>query len=97
MDNTKLLHHIGAGLGFVGLLVWYLIAAELGIVNWITLQAPESHSGAGFMIAIMIVMTPGLFLWKLYNRWLERRLNISGRYYEDDFYRTEKKDEPDSH
>lgn len=84
--KSKLLHNLGAMAGFVGLLLWYLAGKELGILEWITQLFPASHAGAGLMVAIMLVMTPGFFLWKLYNRWLERRLQIRGRYYEDEFY-----------
>ncbi len=39
------------------------------------------------MVAIMVVMTPGFFIWKHYNRWLEKRLNIKGKYYEEGFFK----------
>jgi hypothetical protein len=38
------------------------------------------------MLGIATVMIPGFFVWKLYNRWVERRLDIRGRYYEDSYY-----------
>jgi hypothetical protein len=39
------------------------------------------------MVGIMIMMTPGLFLWTLYNRWIEKRLKVKGIYYEDEYYK----------
>ena len=38
------------------------------------------------MLGIMLAMTPGFFIWKLYNRWLERKLAVTGKYYEDEYY-----------
>ena len=86
LDNKKL-HHIGIAVGLIGLGCWYLVAERLSLFSLITEQFPESHKGAGLMVAIMVVMTPGFFIWKHYNRWLEKRLNIKGRYYEDGFFK----------
>lgn len=93
MEGNKLLHHLGVAAGFVGLLLWFFSAQTLGVIDWVTQQVPESHRGAGLMLGIMLVMTPGFFLWKLYNRWLEKRLQISGRYYEEEYYREQSKPE----
>jgi len=35
-------------------------------------------------------MAPGFLVWKYYNRWLEKRLNITGIYYEDSYYKNDK-------
>lgn len=86
-SNTKLLHHLGAGAGFLGLILWGYLADRFGLFTLLKQFFPESHSGAAVMLGIMLVMTPGFFLWKHYNRWLEKRLAIKGRYYEDDFYK----------
>ena len=86
-SQRKLQHHIGVAVGFIGLMVWFYLGDRLGFMNAVTALFPESHAGAGLMLGIMLVMAPGFFVWKLYNRWLERYLDVKGRYYEDDFYR----------
>ncbi|UTW13637.1 hypothetical protein [Marinobacterium rhizophilum] len=85
--NKKLLHHIATALGLVFLGLWYLLFKQLGALDWVISLVPSSHAGAGLMLGIAIVMIPGFFIWKLYNRWVERRLDIRGRYYEDSYYR----------
>lgn len=86
-SDNKVFHHIGVGLGFAGLIAWYFVADRLGLFKLLVDFFPSSHAGAALMLAIMLVMAPGFFLWKLYNRWLEKWLKITGRYYEDDFYK----------
>jgi len=88
-SDSKVLHHMGVGAGFAGLIFWYFMADQLGLFKLLVGYVPSSHAGAALMLAIMIVMAPGFFIWKLYNRWLEKRLNVTGRYYEDDFYKEE--------
>lgn len=85
--KKNLLHHIAVGIGFVGLLVWLYIGRELGFLDWIILQVPRDYAGAALMVGIMIIMTPGFFIWTRYNRWIEKRLKIEGIYYEDGFYK----------
>ena len=85
--DNKLLHHLAAAAGFIGLLAWFYVGRSLGIVDWIALQVPEKYTGAGVMLGIMVVMTPGCFIWSRYNRWIERRLSIKGMYYEDEYYK----------
>ncbi len=85
-SRTKLLHHIATALGLIFLGLWYLLFKQLGVLDWIMHLVPASHAGAGLMLGIAIVMIPGFFIWKLYNRWVERRLQIRGRYYEDEYY-----------
>jgi len=89
-SHSKLLHHLGAALGFVGLILWYYIGERLGLTVALSHFFPSSHSGVGLMLGIMLVMTPGFFVWKFYNRWLERKLSVKGRYYEDEYYGTAK-------
>ncbi|WP_370298796.1 hypothetical protein [Pontibacterium sp.] len=91
MKNQKLLHHIATAIGFVGLLAWMYAARTLGIFEWGATLVPEKYAGSGVMIAIMVAMAPGLFLWKLWNRWVEKKLEIKGKYYEDDFYKEDLK------
>lgn len=84
--RVKLLHHLGIAVGFITLILWYFVADHLGLTLWLSLLVPESHRGAGLMIAIMVIMTPAFFLWKWFNRWVERKLEIKGKYYEDEYY-----------
>lgn len=84
--HNKLIHHLGVALGFVGLMGWYYVGDRYGLMQLLVDLFPSSHSGAAVMLGIMLVMAPGFFVWKLYNRWLERYLGVKGRYYEDDFY-----------
>lgn len=91
MKNQNLLHHIATAIGFVGLLAWLYAARTLGIFDWGVSLVPEEHAGSGVTLAIMIAMTPALFLWKLWTRWVESKLNIKGKYYEDDFYKEDLK------
>jgi len=85
--KKKTLHHIAVGVGFAGLILWYYAGYKLGFLDWAIQQVPQKYAGSGLMIAIMVMMTPGFFLWKLYNRWIEKRLNITGIYYEDEYYK----------
>lgn len=86
MKHQNLLHHIATAIGFIGLLVWLYAARSLGFLDWAATLVPAKYAGAGLMVGIMIAMTPGFFLWKLWNRWVEKKLQITGKYYEDDFY-----------
>lgn len=88
-ERVKLLHHLGIAVGFLTLILWYVVADHLGLTLWLSLLAPESHRGAGLMVAIMLIMTPAFFLWKGFNRWVERKLEIKGKYYEDEYYADE--------
>ncbi|GGC02927.1 hypothetical protein GCM10011352_31420 [Marinobacterium zhoushanense] len=87
-SKQTLLHHLGTGAGFLGLILWFFAGRELGVLDWATAVAPEGYSGAALMLSIMIMMTPAFGLWTLFNRWLERRLQIKGRYLEDEYYRS---------
>ncbi|MBY4675273.1 hypothetical protein [Marinobacterium arenosum] len=94
--HNKTLHHIGVGAGFLGLILWYYAGHQLGILDWVAQQVPERYAGGGLMLGIMLLMTPGFFIWKLYNRWLEAKLSVRGRYYEDEYYASLKKDDKDT-
>jgi|GEM_PF-1145789 len=84
--KQKFLHHLGVGAGFLGLIGWFWAGRELGIMDWAAQQVPPQFGGAGLMVGIIIVMTPGFYIWKLINRWLERTLAVQGMYYEDEYY-----------
>ncbi len=83
----KLLHHLGVATGFIFLIVWFYTGRQLGFLDWAVSFAPASHAGAVLMLAIMVMMVPAFLIWKYANRWLERKLNVTGKYYEDDVYR----------
>lgn len=85
-SRNKLLHHLGVGAAFLGLILWFFAGRELGFLDWAVGLAPEGYSGAALMLAIMLMMTPAFALWTLFNRWLERKLQITGRYLEDEYY-----------
>ena len=87
MNNQNLLHHIATAIGFAGLIGWYYAASKLGILDWGINLVPREYAGAGMMLGVMVAMTPGFFLWKLWTRWTEKKLGITGKYYEDDFYK----------
>ncbi|MDF2180813.1 hypothetical protein [Neptuniibacter sp. CAU 1671] len=80
--QRKLLHHIAVGGGFLGLILWFYVGREIGVLDWATALMPEQHAGAGLMLGIMLVMTPGFFIWARYNRWVEQKLAVRGFYYE---------------
>lgn len=90
--RTKFLHHIGVGVGFLGLILWFFAGRELGVLDWAESLAPEGYAGAALMLGIMIMMLPAFALWTMFNRWLERRLKITGRYLEDEYYRSGEND-----
>ena len=78
-QKGKLLSHISTAVGLIGLGAWYLAAKALGLLDWAVAQAPEEYAGAGLMVAIMLIMTPGLFLWNQFQRWsLNKIQNIHG-------------------
>lgn len=80
------LYLLATAAGFAGLILWFYAGREIGILDWISSQFPPSHAGAGLMVAIMLLMTPGFLLWKLYNRWVEKKLQVKGRFLEDEVY-----------
>ncbi|GGK68936.1 hypothetical protein [Amphritea balenae] len=86
-SHNKVLHHIGTGAGFLFLIGYYLFMDQTGFYDWITAQLPEEYAGSGLMLGIMIAMTPGFLVWKYYNRWVEKKLGVKGKYYEDGFYK----------
>lgn len=87
MKHPKALHHAGVAAGFLFLIAWFYLGRKSGFLDWAVSLSPQSHAGAVLMVAIMMMMLPAFFMWKYANRWLEKKLNITGRYYEDDVYR----------
>jgi len=81
------LYLLATAAGFCGLIAWFVMGRQLGVLDWISGFFPASHTGAGVMVAVMILMTPAFLIWKYYNRWIEKRLKVQGRYYEDAVYR----------
>lgn len=86
-NHNKLHHHLAVAAGLVGLFLWLYIGMQLGFLDWVVLQVSEKYAGAALMVGIMILMTPGFYLWTLYNRWIEKRLNVKGTYIEDEYYK----------
>ncbi len=76
--RQRWLHHLGVAGGLALLCGWFWIGRSSGIMDWM-IRLP-------LLLAIMVWMIPALLLWKHYNRWLERRLQITGRYLEDEVY-----------
>lgn len=89
--DNKLAHHIAVAVGLIGLGLWLYIGRYSGFLDWIILQVPEKYAGSALMIGIMVIMVPGLFIWTLYNRWIEKRLSVKGIYYEDEYYKDQDK------
>lgn len=85
--SNNYLHHLAVGIGFAGLIIWYYIGKELGFLDWMIQLMPVKYAGAGMMLGIMIMMTPGFFIWSRYNRWIEKKLKVKGMYYEDEYYK----------
>ncbi|MGY8869305.1 MAG: hypothetical protein ACKVJE_02595 [Pseudomonadales bacterium] len=84
--SSNTLHHLATGLGFAFLIGSYLLGRHLGFIDWVTLQMPEGYEGSGLMLAIGIMMTPAFFIWSRFNRFVEKKLGIKGKYYEDSYY-----------
>lgn len=94
--HNTVLHHIATGIGFLGLIAYYLLIEKTAFFDWMASLMPEKYAGAGLMLAIMISMTPGFFIWKHYNRWVERQLSVKGKYIEDEYYKAQQ-DKQDNH
>lgn len=84
--GQRLLHHLGVAAGLLALLLWFWFGRRLGFLDWMTALFPVQYAGAGLLVGIMLLMLPALLLHRQYNRWLEARLAIRGRFYEDEFY-----------
>ncbi|WP_293265882.1 hypothetical protein [Neptunomonas sp.] len=87
--SSNTLHHLATGVGFAFLIGWYLLCRHLGFIDWVTLQMPEGYEGSGLMLAIGIMMTPAFLIWSRFNRFIENKLDIKGKYYEDSFYQND--------
>lgn len=90
--RIKLLHHIATAIGFIWLLAWAYMLNHNGVFEWGGRIMPQGYEGAGVMLAIGISMVPGLFIWNQYNKFVEKKLGIKGKYYEEDFYKDEEKE-----
>ena len=85
-QHQKLLHHIAVGAGFCFLIAWFYFFTQSGFFEYVTALFPEKYAGSGLLVAIMVSMVPAFFIWKLWTRFMEKKLNISGIYYEDAYY-----------
>ncbi|MEH6575755.1 MAG: hypothetical protein V7731_01640 [Amphritea sp.] len=90
-SHNKVLHHLGTAFGLLGLAAYYLLIDQSEFLDWITSLMPDKYAGSGLMIGIMIAMTPAFFAWKHYNRYMERKLGVKGRYIEDEYYKHQEK------
>ena len=89
--NKNHLHHIATALAFAFLIAWYYLLNLYGFFDYFSELMPQQYRGAGLMLAIGIGMTPAFFIWSRFNRWVEKKLNIKGIYYEDGFYKDDEK------
>jgi len=87
MTKQKLLHHLAIAAGLIFLGGWFLLAKSLGALDWAITQVPEKYAGAGLMLGIIVIMIPAFLIFKYYNRWVEKTLEVKGIYYEDTFYK----------
>ncbi len=85
--NRSLTYHVLVGLGFVALIAWFYLMRELQFMSWVTSLGPATHAGAMNMLAIILWMLPGFLVWKYYMRFINRKLKITGIFYEDHFYK----------
>ena len=92
--DRKIIYHLLMGIGFLGLIGWFYLMRQLEFMVWLSAFGPESHKGAMNMLAVMVWMLPAFFCWKYYVRFINKRLNIGGIYYEDHYYRSEDKADP---
>jgi len=91
--NSNLKHHGATAIAFAFLIAWYYALHIFNFFDYISAQFSTQYQGAGLMIAIGLGMTPAFFIWSRFNRWVEKKLDIKGKYYEDGFYKeTDKKD-----
>lgn len=84
--NKNLKHHLATALAFAFLILWYYLLQELGFFAYVTYLMPEKYQGSGLMLGIGLGMTPAFYIWSRFNRWVEKKLDIKGQYYEDSYY-----------
>ncbi|WP_151704515.1 hypothetical protein [Nitrincola alkalilacustris] len=85
-QQSKTLHHLATAAGFLFLILWFYTGRRLGFLDWFVTLGPMSHAGATLTIGIMLMMLPAFLIWKYCNRWIEKRLKITGRFFEDEVY-----------
>ncbi|OMH25263.1 hypothetical protein [Motiliproteus sp. MSK22-1] len=96
--DRNIIYHFLVGLGFLALIGWFYLMREIEFMTWVTALGPETHKGAMNMLAVMIWMLPAFLCWKYYMRYINRKLDIQGIFYEDHYYGkpTPVKDKPES-
>ena len=85
--SATIKHHFATAIAFAFLVIWYYGLQAAGFLDYMTELMPDEYQGSGLMLAIGFGMTPAFFIWSRFNRWAEKKLNITGRYYEDGFYK----------
>ena len=89
MPHAKLLHHIATAIGFAWLIGWFYLCKHFGVMDWGVTLLPQGYEGAGLMLVIGLMMVPAFFIWSRFNRFVEKKLEIKGKYYEDEYYTSE--------
>lgn len=79
----KLPYYLLQALGLALLVGWFYLMRQLGWIEWLTMQGPDSHKGSFNLLAIMLWMLPALLAWKYYSRLLHRWFDIGGQFDED--------------
>jgi len=91
--NSNIKHHLATAIAFVFLILWYYALHKLNFFEFISSLFSQQYQGSGLMLAIGLGMTPAFFIWSRFNRWVEKKLQIKGKYYEDGFYKEPKKED----
>jgi hypothetical protein len=89
--NKSHLHHLATAIAFAFLITWYYLLNSYGFFEYFSELTAQQYQGAGLMLGIAIGMTPAFFIWSRFNRWVEKKLDIKGIYYEDGFYKDDEK------
>ncbi len=84
-------HHLATAIAFAFLIGWFYALQSLGFFDYMTSIMPEKYQGSGLMVGICFGMAPGFFIWSRFNRWVEKKLEIKGIYYEDSYYKNDDK------
>ena len=93
--NKNVKHHFATAIAFAFLVFWYYLLQRFGFFDFTTELMSEEYAGSGLMLGIGIGMTPAFFIWSRFNRWVEKKLQIKGIYYEDSYYKSADSDKND--
>lgn len=93
-NNFK--HHVATAIAFAFLIGWFYVIQQLGFLDYMTSIMPEKYQGSGLMLGIGFGMAPAFFIWSRFNCWVEKRLEIKGKYYEDTYYKKDENTQSDN-